>query len=174
MKHLTTKLYRTFKSSQGFTLIEMLVVFSLITILSGLGIVSFANYSHAQEVNQAASKLRLMVGEARFNAVSSVKKITSSSGTSIYCLDTDQQLGFYIDVGVSGISLYMNCRDAGGKLIKTYKLPQNITYNSKTCTQIYYDALSATAQGVPCNMVIKGYNITKTISVDSGGIGSIQ
>jgi len=45
------------KSSSGFTLVELLVVISIICILSVVGIASYINFSRSQTVTQTARKI---------------------------------------------------------------------------------------------------------------------
>lgn len=57
----------------GFTLIEFLVVFSVLAILSTLGIVALVNYSRIQALNAAASDVVAMLQTAKSRAQSQVK-----------------------------------------------------------------------------------------------------
>ncbi len=69
------------RSSLGFTLLEILVVFSVIGILTGIGFASFVSYSRKQSLDQAAQDLKTAIDQARFNSVSRVKP--SSCGTNV-------------------------------------------------------------------------------------------
>src|ERR1035437_215517 len=79
--HLTNK--------NGFTLIELVVAFSIMAVLSTIGVVSFVSYSRTQTLQQAVNDLVTALGTAKSMSVSqattsSVKNISlkCSSGQS--------------------------------------------------------------------------------------------
>ncbi|MBI1919208.1 prepilin-type N-terminal cleavage/methylation domain-containing protein [Candidatus Microgenomates bacterium] len=49
----------------GFTLIELIVVVSILTVLSTLGIAAFINYSRTQALNEAVSDVATMLQTAK-------------------------------------------------------------------------------------------------------------
>ena len=159
----------------GFTLIELLVVFSIIAVLSGIGVASFVSYSHSQQVNQTANNIKLLISQARFNALSSVKTNQDLSGNTVTC-GADALGGYTINIlGNSQVELNQLCDNVNPSRIKLLVLPNNLTISgSTTCNQIHFSPLSASAQGAPCNIALTGYGITKTISVDTGGNISVQ
>lgn len=61
------------RKPKGFTLIEMIVVITVIAIISSVGIASFVDYSRNQEVNKAVSDMANILQEARSRATSQVK-----------------------------------------------------------------------------------------------------
>lgn len=68
------------KGSIGFTLIEIIVVFSVIAILSTAGIASFVTYSRSQTVEVAAQDIVAMLNTAKSRALSQVKPVASPCG----------------------------------------------------------------------------------------------
>ncbi len=76
-----TKCPVTSSLQSGFTLIELMVVFSLIVILSSVGIASFVEYNHTEQVNVAASDFRSMLYTARSRAFSQLRDSSCYSGT---------------------------------------------------------------------------------------------
>lgn len=64
---------KNLKSGAGFTLLELLVVFSVIGVLIGVGSVSFLSYNNKQSIETAATELKTGIENAKFNAVSRVK-----------------------------------------------------------------------------------------------------
>ncbi len=167
--------YQLLTINRGFTLIELLVVFSIIAVLSGVGIVSFVSYSHSQQVNQTANNIKLLISQARFNALSAVKTNQDLSGNTISC-GSESLGGYTINIlGNSQIELNQLCASVNPSRIKLLVLPNNLTFSgATTCSQIHFSPLSSTANGAPCNIVLTGYNQTKTIAVDSGGNISVQ
>ena len=167
--------YQLLTINRGFTLIELLVVFSIIAVLSGVGIVSFVSHSHSQQVNQTANNIKLLISQARFNALSAVKTNQDLSGNTISC-GSESLGGYTINIlGNSQIELNQLCASVNPSRIKLLVLPNNLTFSgATTCSQIHFSPLSSTANGAPCNIVLTGYNQTKTIAVDSGGNISVQ
>lgn len=160
-------------AQEGFTLIELLVVFSLITILSGVGVVSFASYSQAQQVSQATSDVRGLINEARFNALSSVTTNKDTNGNIVTCANS--LVGYSVEISTGEMSLLQKCQDVESVAIKNVFLPKNIVFdNSTTCSSISFASLSAQASGVPCEIVITGYGHVNTISIDDGGNFSVN
>jgi prepilin-type N-terminal cleavage/methylation domain-containing protein len=159
----------------GFTLIELLVVFSLIATLSGIGFASFASYSHSQQVNQTANDIKLLVNEARANALSAVK---ASEGFN--CNDIGQTLvGYSVNViGSNKLGLNQICDNKNNE-IKVITLPKNINFVSSAagvtdCTTIQFDSLSSTSTGTPCSLTIEGFSLQKVLSIDTIGNVSIK
>ncbi len=162
-------------NSRGFTLIELLVVFSIIAVLSGIGIVSFVTYSHSQQVNQTGNNIKLLVSQARFNALSAVKTNQDLNGNTISC-GSDSLGGYTINMlGNSQMELNQLCENVSPSRIRLLVLPNNLTFSAATtCTQVHFSPLSSTVGGAPCNIVVIGYGQTKTITIDSGGNISVQ
>ena len=167
--------YRILSISKGFTLIELLVVFSLIAVLSGIGLVSFVTYSRSQQVNQSANNIKLLINQARFNALSGVKTNQDINGNTVSC-GAASLGGYTINIlGNSQLEMNQLCTNISPSRIKLLVLPNNITFSvATTCTQIHFNTLSPTANGAPCSIVLSGFGQIKTISVDSGGNTSVR
>ncbi|MBI4091697.1 MAG: type II secretion system protein [Candidatus Levybacteria bacterium] len=156
----------------GFTLVELLVVFSLVSIVSGIGFASFASYSRRQVVVQAAANFKQTVDLARFNALSQVKPAT--------CGSTDELSSFKVNVcsnaicQTSGVDYELNVTCAGLEQVQDTKiLPQNITFSdvvgSPTCANITFNTVSGIIIGVPCEIFVNGYGNQIKIQIDSNG-----
>lgn len=163
------------KERNGFTLIEILVVFSVIAILSGIGVASFASYSRSQQLAQSGNNIKLLVSQARFSALSGVKTNQDQSGNTITC-GNESLVGYAVTViGNNQLELSMECANTSSQTFKTLTIPTGYTFdNSTTCTQIKFDSLSATAGGVPCTIVLGGYGRSKTITIDIAGNAVVQ
>src|SRR5260221_7288202 len=61
------------ESQRGFTLIELMVVFSVMVILSSVGIASFVSYSHSQQVDTNMKELKTSLFTARSRALSQLR-----------------------------------------------------------------------------------------------------
>ena len=167
--------YWKIRRNNGFTLIELMVVFSLMAIVSGIGFASFSSYSQKQMVNQAAQDIKLIFDNAKFNALSSVKESSSCSngtlvGYKIVICSNSSCLGPVTD----DYEIDVMCSDVDA-LLYSKKLPHNVIIDdASTCGVVKYNTLSNSVEGGPCDIVVSGYNIQNTIRIDIGGNSSIQ
>lgn len=60
-------------SQSGFTLIELIIVFSIITILSSIGIAGFVSYNHSQTVDTYMKEFKSTLFTARSRALSQLR-----------------------------------------------------------------------------------------------------
>lgn len=164
-----------FKQKKGFTLIEILVVFSIVAVLSGIGIASFASYSRTQQLNQTANNIKLLVNQARFNALSAVKTNKDQNGNTVTC-GNESFVGYSVSViGNDQVKLSLQCTNIGALIAKSMTMPKGYAIgNGTTCVDIHFDSLSSTGSGIPCQIVLTGYNMEKIVSVDAAGNASIQ
>lgn len=172
--------YNKFKSSNsGFTLLELLVVFSLISIITGLGFASLVAYSRSQALNQVAADIKQVVETARFNSLSSVKPASCASTKLLsyivnFCVNSNSNCplplnnkGYQIQVACAGIS--------PNATIYTKTLPTSGNFSfgpSSTCQNITFDSLTAAISGVSpsgCTLSLVGYTKTLPITVGSQG-----
>lgn len=167
-------------TQKGFTLIEIMVVFTIATILAGIGIASFVSYSRSEQVNQTAGNIKLLINEAKFNSLSVVKTAANESGTKISCGDKSL-VGYQIDViEPDKIVMTQICNEVTppDRTIKTITLPTGVSIigaaPSTNCSQILFSGLSANVTGTPCAVKISGYQMSKTISVDLRGNTSVN
>jgi prepilin-type N-terminal cleavage/methylation domain-containing protein len=167
--------YWKIQRNNGFTLIELMVVFSLMALVSGIGFVSFSSYNQKQIVNQAAQDIKLIFDNAKFNALSSVKVSSSCKnstlvGYKIVLCSKASCLGSVAD----SYEIDVMCSDVDS-LLYSKKLPQNVTIDeASTCEVVKYNTLSNFVEGGPCEIIVTGYNISNTIQIDSGGNASVQ
>ncbi len=165
-------------SNKGFTIIEILVVFTVIAILAGIGITSFVAYSRSQQVSQTANNLKLLINEAKFNSLSVVKSTRSEDGSVASC-DGEALTGYTITVsGSNEIRLSQVCESSGSSTIKTLTLPNGLSIisanPSTNCSLIQFSTLSGNIIGAPCSIRLSGFSQSKTISVDAIGNTSVQ
>lgn len=178
MKQFIVKNFLLSNTSSGFTLIEILVVFSIVTIISGVGFASFVTYSRSQQLNQTVNNVKLLISQGRFNALSVVKSNTDFQGNAYKC-NSNALTGYVIAKNVGQIELSQECVGQLPGIIKVIIIPKGISYGTTSvntiCTQVRFSSLSATTSGVPCDIVFLGYNNEKkTITIDNAGNASIN
>lgn len=155
-----------FKNKQGFTLIEFIVVLSILAIVSTLGIVAFANYSRIQALNAAASDVLVMLQTAKSRAQSQVKPAS--------CI-TPPLVGYQIIISSASIyRLEVVCGDARNvSPIEEKTLPVNISFSSGSLgSSFLFNILTGGVEGAVLggtSFIINGYNQAKTITVYSDG-----
>ncbi len=160
-----------FKQKKGFTLIELIVVFSVIAILSTIGVASFVSYSRAQTLQQATNDFVNVLNTAKARSVSQIKPSQCNSAST---LD-----GYVVIVNIAGNSYTLNviCSGTTTPLSQPFTLPANVSFNSATgippttTTSILFSVLTGGVIGTG-NIVLSSYGQTKTATVTS--VGGIQ
>lgn len=138
LKVLHSKIHK-FVFSRGFTLIEFIVVLSIIAILSTLGIVAFVNYSRIQALNAAASDVATILQTAKSRAQSQVKPTSGvCSGPSAPAL-TGYKVVVCPGGCPAGATEYVYKLDAvcdsSSQTIEEKKLPRGICF-SGVCASV--------------------------------------
>ncbi len=149
--------------SLGFTLLELIIVFTVIAILSTTGIASFVNYSRAQSLQSAAVKLASTLNLAKSSASSQVKPSQCSGSLN----------GYQIDIlSTTTYSLSVFCPEV--HLIQTTTLPDNgnIKFNldlgQTTTISVFFPIITSGVYGAG-NIVLTGHSQAKTIKIDNEG-----
>lgn len=161
----------TSKRCDGFTLVELLVVFSVIVFLSGIGFISFVSYSQEQALNQAALSMKLEIERAKANAMARVKPSNCGGQLKKYGIFINNPKKYYFIVGCSNN-------------VSTVKyLPQNITFDLTVNGEfegcglnfyvlsggVVFEACNQSADGNFANITLTGYGKTKILKIDKGG-----
>ncbi len=151
-------------NSRGFTLIELIVVFSVISILSTVGIASFIDYSRSQSLQTSASNFAVILDLA--------KSRTSSQVKPSECLGSLN--GYQVDIlSDTTYSLSVYCPEV--HLIQTTTLPDrgNIKFDlglgQTTTTSIFFPIITSGVRGAG-NVVLTGYNKSRWVCIDPRGI----
>lgn len=160
----------------GFSLIELLVVFTIASVISGIGFASFTSYSRRQVVVQAAANFKQTVDLARFNALSQVKPATCSSAKELSNFKVNVCLNAICQM-TSGIDYELNLTCEGLEQVQVKKkLPQNVSFSnvvgSPTCANLTFNTVSGIITGVPCEIFVNGYSNQIKVSIDSSGHAS--
>lgn len=155
------------RNSLGFTLIEIVIVFTVIAMLSAIGIAAFVSYSRVQSLQSAASTLSSTLSLARSRAISQSKPTDCGA----------QILNGYKVLLNTANNTYELDAICGGFSYKvlSQKLPQNISFDAvkTTSTSFYFPVIvngalfNPTAQSA--TIYLNGYGNSSKISVDSTG-----
>ena len=170
---------KTSYTKSGFTLIELIVVFSITTILSMVGIASFVTFSRQEAVTTGTSELKTMLTRA--------KSLTFSQVKPNQCTATQQFNGYKVLVCCSSGNLCPQPCQLGGDYelqvvcannpvsIDTRTFAKQVTVDttlSKTTSRsFWFQPVTAAVVGAG-KVTIKGigYNKTATLTVSSTGI----
>ena len=168
------------KLGAGFTIIELLVVITMVGLVSGVGMFSLVNYGNTQSLEQTASNVKGVFDEAKFNSLSAVVRDKDANGNSITCIGNLSS--YKVDIISSSVEqdrveLFMEC-GSSTSLVKTYTFPENINiWVDTTCDEVEYEAVSLEASALPllpCVVSIEGYGMTKTLTIDAFGNLNVQ
>lgn len=166
-------------TSQGFTFIELLVVFSITAILSTLGIASFVTYSRAQDLRNALYDLSTLLNSAKSSAQTQVKPAGM-------CLSSDILKSYSVYLCCSGagcpscvnssdnIELVVSCGNKPDQLIQAKQFPNGVSVNTApgqtTSRSFSFMPINGGVTGVG-KVVLNGYNNqTKSINVNAAGV----
>lgn len=146
--------------NRGFTLIELIVVFSTIAFLSTVGIVSYVSYSQSQSVEAEVQKLITTITLAKSRAASQVKPPVCVGQLDGYSVKIENANQYSINVVCEGISYPL----------QTITLPNNIKFTDDSLSKTVFFAVITGSVSGDGNFAIKGYNQDKCITIDSVGI----
>lgn len=148
-------------NSAGFTLLELIIVFTVIALLSTIGIASFVSYSRNQTLVQAAANLENTLNLAKSQSLSQVKPAVCS-GQALN--------GYQVDLNTLNNSYTLSVICLSSHSIQQTFLPGNITFSSQTtASSIFYPIISSGATGGGTKIVLTGYGKTFTITIDDNG-----
>ncbi len=154
-----------FKVSQGFTLIELMVVLIVTAVLGTLGIAGFTVYNQIQVLQGASSDVMTILDLARSRAQSQIKPSLCSSSES---LD-----GYKVEILTpKNYSLYVRCEGIDKKINEEAKvLPSSLSFQGEIS---FFFPIQTGGVTAPGQIVILGYGREKTIKVNSFGGVSVQ
>ena len=163
--HLTDK--------NGFTLIELVVAFSIMAVLSTVGVVSFVNYSRTQTLNQAVNDLVTALGNAK--SMSVAQSTTSSiKSISLKCSGGKSFGGYGITTTTAttpdSYNLYIMCSGTEVSSVSVF-LPKNVSFDSSSTTSdVFFPILIGGVVGDGAISLKDSFNSPlKTINIDPGG-----
>ena len=160
--------YQSMKAS-GYTLIEILIALTIITMLFSLGFVGYRDFSRRQALQGAAKILQGSLRKAQQNAISGIKP------AGIAC-DNPQTLNGYNFLVLTGGSEYqIQASCTGGTIITDdITLPGNLTISGlPSPNPILFKILglgtNLTGGGTIVTIIQSPTNNSVSISVGSGG-----
>jgi len=164
----------------GFTLIELIVVFSVIAILSTAGLAAFVDYSRQQTINTVAQEIKTAIFDARSRASSQVSICSTGQKFNGYwivfcpknsdvCPSCSVSNSYQMDIECNNSSILVNGTSK--------PLPPNITITTDSHS-ILFGPLSGNVVS-PCdninaaswNIAVGGYGKTpQTMTVFNTGL----
>ena len=161
---ILTEIAKLLKKPQGgFTLIEIIIVCSVIGILSVLGIAAYNNYNQLQVLQTAANEVATTLNLAKSRALSQQK-------LGPCALTTRELSGYGVTISTPGTyRLNVFCSGVvGPQILSSKSLPRDISFTSSP--SFFFEVLKGGVQ-TSGQVVLTGYGRTKTVIVDSvGGI----
>lgn len=154
-----------YRSEKGFTLLEIVIVLSVLTILSTIGIASFSSGSKAASVDGALNDVLSTLNLARSRAISQFKPAECEGVLEGYKVIINSNKSY---------SLNLKCKLSNTPISGYPKtLPDNITFNAEAVqTSFFFLILTGRVEIERQDTIyILGYGKKKSIKVDTvGGI----
>lgn len=166
------------KDLRGFTLIELIVSFSILSILSVVGMASFVNYSRSQTLLSDRQKLITVLNTAKANASSQLKGQFDCSGGVLN--------GYSVSIDVVNENYILKLECAPSVIITgtKYPLSKNIVFDtSPTNTNVntilfplftggakFYDNNGPVSDPALITLTGYGNKFTTTIAIYQTGI----
>jgi len=144
----------------GFTLIELIFVFSIIALLTISSIASFTAFNKAQVLQGAATDVGTMFNTAKSRALSQVKP--TSCGTQTL-------LGYRVTITIATAQYQLSvvC-GTNTYIVETKTLPSGVTFVAGSATQVTFSVSDGTVL-TPGTVTINGNGSTKTITISKTG-----
>lgn len=159
-------------NSEGFTLIELIVVFTILAVLSTIGIVAFLGYDQVQSIQAAKNDLSTLLYLAKSRSFSQIVPFQCSGRgldgyeVRICGLPSSNCISSNVD-----FEMLVRCQgSAVSPAITTRKLPKNISFDSQgtTSTSFIFPTITGGVRGNGV-IAIQGYGQQKTVTVTSTG-----
>jgi prepilin-type N-terminal cleavage/methylation domain-containing protein len=157
-------------NKKGFTLIELIVVFTVMAILATIGTVSLVSYSRTQTLNQATSDLVQTLNTAKSLSASQLKTLNKNGNTYLQCQNQSLSgYGVYVSANQASrdyhYSIYIACITNTGIMSKypdpttsnplQVKLPTDVVINPATSkVDIFFPVLSGGITATNGNSVV--------------------
>lgn len=134
----------------GFSLIELLLVISILAILSTMTIGYYRNYAKSKELDLAYKNLTFHLKDVQGKAVNGEDQLK----WGIHFVDTTID---YYEIFSTATNY------AGGTVIDTYYFPSNVAY-SGAVSDIIFDRITGTTSANTVTIISEGSSKTVTIT----------
>lgn len=165
------------KSNSGFTLIELVIVFSILAIVSTVGIAAFVNYTNSQKLRNTTLDIKTLLQQARSQSSSQIN--TCANGTAFQgyvvqvCCATgaakcfaDCAIGNDVELDILCSGTYTTVQNSGRQL------PSGVTIDSVGTTNGSYQFIPITGGVMQSGAIVLDgtSNSKQTITVTNAGI----
>ncbi len=144
---------------KAFTLIELILVFALIGVLTSLGIASYAAYNGTQSVQSAASDMQNILRTAQSRSISQVKP--ASCGTNALT-------GYQVDITVNTQAYTLSAMCGTKQVIANKLLPAQVTFATGSTASIFFAIGSGTVANT-ATITVSGFGKTKAVTISKTG-----
>lgn len=164
-----------YSRAKGFTLIELIVVFTVLAILSTMGIASFVNYTNSQKLRNSTLDIKTFLQQARSQSANQVKpsSCTGFQGYEVRICCVPSGSNCPICLSADNYELDVVCtNNPNGILIDSSTLPSVVTVDDAGTTQRSYRFIPITGGVLKGgSILLKGTNNDQTtISVSGAGV----
>jgi len=153
-----------FLSPEGFTLIEIVIVFAIIAILTSLGLAAYNAYNGGQEVQSSATDIETMLNLAKSRSLTQV--IPTSCGAN-------SVTGYQVDVVVGSQQYTLSAICGSKQIVETNNLPPRVTFANGSTTTVFFNISTGTVAS-NATISITGFGRTKTVTVSQIGDVSVN
>jgi len=150
-------------NKKSFTLIELLIVVTVIGLFSGLSIAYYNNFTNEKKLEAGANLV--------YDALELAQKKTSSADLSAQTCDPFEGYEVTSSADGSSCSLYICCSGSCNTLIKTYDLNDQVRFDHVS-KSIQFKIL--TAPVIPVTFTIKSSSLNKCINIVINAAGLIE
>ena len=154
-------------TEKGFTLIELVVVFTVVAIIFSMGVAGYSSYNSAQTITTAQADIVSMLQKAKFSASSQVKPSGCIGTLTGYEVDICDAPSTCTPVN----SYYLKAICGNTPTVQSGKLPQGVSFTLPLTTQFIFPLLTGGVQqvGAKTITIINSSGVTKTITVSPDG-----
>lgn len=149
---------------KGFTLVELLIVFAIVGILTTLGIAAYNSYNSNQTVQSSAADVETMLNTAKSRSLTQV--IPTSCGVV-------PVTGYQVDVTIAAQQYTLSAKCGSLQVITTANLPPNVTFAAGSTPSVFFNISTGTVAST-ATISITGFGKTKKVTVSPTGDVSVN
>lgn len=144
---------------KAFTLIELILVFALIGVLTSLGIASYSTYNGTQAVQSSSADIENILRTAQSRAISQVKP--SNCGNNALT-------GYQVDITVNSQDYSLSALCGSKQVITSRQLPTQVSFANGSTASVFFALASGTVANTG-TIIINGYGKIKTVTINKTG-----